>query len=207
MGISRLYIAVTASLIGHAALLLGPLHQSPNFSVDTSFAKPSNFQVKLVKKTTQEINHKEVLVSTFLDNKSHIQLSEDHTKGDTVSQEQTAKTEEHLEETPEKNQTEITNTATVQTADILPSIVKNIKPKYPRIAKKNGYEGTVLLKVEILKDGNVGKINIATSSGYALLDQAAIESIQKWKFSPAKKHNKCIDQWVQLPINFDLKRS
>lgn len=206
MVFSRLYIAITASLIGHAALLMGPINQSANFSVDTSAAKPSTFQVKLIKKAPQEINHRDVVSTTFLDKKSTILLTEDQPEVAKLPQKQAPMIEEQLEETPQESQTEITQSVTVQTPDVMPSIVKNMKPKYPRIAKKNGYEGTVLLKVEILKDGKVGNISIATSSGYDMLDQAAIESIQKWKFSPAKKQNECIDQWVNLPINFDLKK-
>ena len=61
------------------------------------------------------------------------------------------------------------------------------KPVYPAIARQRGYEGVVLVAAEILPDGRVGSTVISKSSGYSILDQAAIEAAKLWKLDPAKK--------------------
>jgi TonB family protein len=77
-------------------------------------------------------------------------------------------------------------------------------PVYPRIARIRGYEGAVLISTEILPDGNVGNLKIKKSSGYAILDQAAIEAVKNWKFEPAKKMGKPFATWRDHVIKFFL---
>jgi protein TonB len=81
---------------------------------------------------------------------------------------------------------------------------ENAPPGYPEIARLRGYEGVVLVAAEILPDGRVGGTRISRSSGYAILDQTAIEAVKPWKFEPAKKSGKPYKMWVELPIKFVL---
>ena len=62
----------------------------------------------------------------------------------------------------------------------------NPKPPYPEIARRRGYEGTVKLKVEVLASGKVGSIIVQESSGYEILDRSALETVQDWRFIPAR---------------------
>ncbi len=79
-------------------------------------------------------------------------------------------------------------------------------PVYPRIARESGWEGTVLIRVVVLADGNPGSISVHKSSGHAVLDEAAIEAVKKWKFTPAKDGNIPVRSVVEIPINFDLSK-
>jgi TonB family protein len=81
---------------------------------------------------------------------------------------------------------------------------ENKPPVYPEIARIRGYEGIVLVAVEILPDGRVGNMKIRKSSGYAILDQSAVEAVKPWKFEPARKQGKPFAIWVELPIKFVL---
>jgi TonB family protein len=81
---------------------------------------------------------------------------------------------------------------------------ENTPPLYPEIARSRGYEGIVLVAAEILADGRVGNVKIKKSSGYAILDQSAMEAVKPWKFEPAKKQGKPFAIWVELPIKFVL---
>lgn len=81
---------------------------------------------------------------------------------------------------------------------------ENRPPAYPEIARMRGYEGIVLLAAEILPDGRVGSMKIKKSSGYAVLDQSAVESIKPWKFEPARKSGKPFTVWIELPVKFVL---
>jgi protein TonB len=47
---------------------------------------------------------------------------------------------------------------------------------YPDVARQNGWEGTVSLRLELLADGTVGEVQVAHSSGYTALDTAAQEA-------------------------------
>jgi len=81
---------------------------------------------------------------------------------------------------------------------------ENMPPVYPAIARVRGYEGVVLVAAEILPNGRVGNMKIRKSSGYAILDQSALEGVKPWKFEPAKKSGKPFAIWVEVPIKFVL---
>jgi outer membrane biosynthesis protein TonB len=53
---------------------------------------------------------------------------------------------------------------------ILPRYLNAARPSYPLMARMRGYEGMVLLAVQVLPDGRAGEVRIKKSSGYALLD-------------------------------------
>ena len=80
----------------------------------------------------------------------------------------------------------------------------NPLPKYPLLAREKGYEGTVHLRVLVRADGRVERLTIDRSSGYEILDQAAVDSVKEWAFFPAKKGGKSIESWVLLPVKFAL---
>ena len=79
---------------------------------------------------------------------------------------------------------------------------KNPHPAYPLIARKKGWEGRVLIQAEIDREGNVSKIKVLESSGYKVLDNSSLETLKKWKFTPAKIGNKFVDDTVNIPVKF-----
>jgi len=81
----------------------------------------------------------------------------------------------------------------------------NPKPKYPKTARKRGYEGKVKLKVFVLANGKVGNIEVVSPSGYEILDQSALEAVRSWVFVPGRENGKEISSWVTVPITFQLK--
>ena len=83
---------------------------------------------------------------------------------------------------------------------------RTIPPVYPRIARESGWEGTVLIRVAVQPDGSPESVRIRRSSGHAVLDNAAVEAVKKWRFSPAKDGNIPIRSIVEIPINFDLRK-
>ena len=80
----------------------------------------------------------------------------------------------------------------------------NPPPHYPKIARRNGWEGTVLLKVSIDIRGTVKNVEIHEGSGYASLDRSAVKTVRTWKFSPAKKNGSNIASVMMLPVEFKL---
>lgn len=62
-----------------------------------------------------------------------------------------------------------------------------VKPEYPKLALRRGYEGILRLKVLIAKNGEVINVKIIKSTGYKVLDKSGIEAAKKSKFYPLKK--------------------
>jgi TonB family protein len=81
----------------------------------------------------------------------------------------------------------------------------NPKPPYPLYARERGFEGVSILLVEVLENGKVGKISLERSSGYKILDEAALKTVKEWQFKPAYEGDRPITMWVRIPIRFELK--
>lgn len=83
--------------------------------------------------------------------------------------------------------------------------LKNPAPEYPQMAQRRGWEGTVLLRVEVLASGKPGQIQIQKSSGRDALDGAALAAVKRWSFVPAKQGDVAQAGWVSVPIDFKLR--
>lgn len=67
-----------------------------------------------------------------------------------------------------------------------PQILQRIDPVYPEQARRQGWEGRVVVRLEVLPSGIAGSISIESSSGYPLLDETAVQAVREWRFIPAK---------------------
>ncbi|QXH36030.1 energy transducer TonB [Pseudomonas muyukensis] len=83
--------------------------------------------------------------------------------------------------------------------------LKNPAPEYPQMALRRGWEGTVLLRVEVLPSGKPGQIQLQQSSGRPALDEAALAAVKRWSFVPAKQGEVAQAGWVSVPIDFKLR--
>ncbi len=81
---------------------------------------------------------------------------------------------------------------------------KNPRPAYPRLARRRGYQGTVILEVLVGHDGTPRKVRLFQSSGYSSLDKAAAAALKKWLFAPGSKNGIPVDMWVKIPVRFQL---
>lgn len=89
--------------------------------------------------------------------------------------------------------------------DYKTAYLNNPKPLYPPWAKDMGYQGRVMLNVEVLADGRVGQVLLQKSSGYDILDNAAIRSVKSWRFTPARHLGQPVTQWVPVPVKFNFE--
>ena len=48
-------------------------------------------------------------------------------------------------------------------------------------------------------------MQIEKSSGYNILDHEAVKTVSKWMFDPARKNNRAIDSWINIPIEFKIR--
>ncbi len=81
----------------------------------------------------------------------------------------------------------------------------NPSPEYPALSRRRGEQGRVLLKVSVNAKGEAEKLLLDTSSGYELLDKAAMEAVKNWKFVPAKSSHQSVAGSVIVPIRFSLE--
>ncbi len=86
----------------------------------------------------------------------------------------------------------------------LPAYLRNPPPPYPREAREHRWEGTTLLRVEVLADGTAGKVEIVESSGYPILDNTSVQTVQLWRFFPAHAGGVPVRSVVEIPITFRL---
>tara|TARA_Y100001968_G_scaffold176686_1_gene161891 strand:+ start:358 stop:978 length:621 start_codon:yes stop_codon:yes gene_type:complete len=76
-----------------------------------------------------------------------------------------------------------------------------LKPKYPKLALKRGYEGILKIKIWISKNGEVTDLKIIKSSGYTILDNSGIYAAKNSRFFPLDK-----DRIFNLEYNLKLQR-
>lgn len=81
----------------------------------------------------------------------------------------------------------------------------NPKPVYPGLSRRMGEEGEVRLRVYVDAAGNPQQVEIERSSGYPRLDQAALETVKRWRFVPARQGDQPVAAWVIVPIQFTLR--
>ena len=85
-----------------------------------------------------------------------------------------------------------------------PDYFKNQAPAYPDAARRRGQEGLVLLIVAVDKNGDPQTVEIKKSSGFVLLDDAAVKSVRTWKFQPGRIGSLPVDSHTEVPIRFQL---
>lgn len=75
---------------------------------------------------------------------------------------------------------------------------------YPRNLKDAGVGGRVELWLYVNEQGAVEKTEVKTSSGNALLDEAAARVASEMEFTPAKNRDKVTAVWVSQYVTFEV---
>ncbi len=91
-------------------------------------------------------------------------------------------------------------------ATTLPDFGDNRPPNYPQAAVARGWEGTVMLRVQLSATGAVSRVEVIDSSGYGVLDGAAVNAVKTWTASPATRHGVPVETSVRLPVKFRLPK-
>jgi TonB family protein len=77
---------------------------------------------------------------------------------------------------------------------------------YPRVARRRGMEGQPIIAFTLGKQGQLKKVDLAQTSGYQLLDQAALEAVNQAAPYPEIPAELKTDTFkFKLPISFVLK--
>jgi protein TonB len=79
-----------------------------------------------------------------------------------------------------------------------------VEPIYPPASRRAGEEGTVRVKVLVDEGGRPSQVQVAQSSGFPKLDEAAVTAVRKWKFVAATDGTKNVTAWTQVAVTFRL---
>ena len=85
-----------------------------------------------------------------------------------------------------------------------PGYSKSPKPRYPLSAVRRHQEGIVLLRVRVSTQGEPLQIEVLQSSGVRALDEAAVQAVRNWEFTPARIGTQAVESEIQVPIQFKL---
>lgn len=91
--------------------------------------------------------------------------------------------------------------------DYQAAYLKNPVPSYPMVARRMGWQGKVVLNVEVLANGLPGQIKLQQSSGHDVLDNAAIKAVSGWRFVAARQNGQAVAKWFLVPIPFILREA
>jgi protein TonB len=59
--------------------------------------------------------------------------------------------------------------------------------------------------VSVSAGGSAADVRVQESSGYACLDEAAVDAVKKWQFRPARRGDQAVEGKVEIPIHFVLE--
>ncbi len=102
-------------------------------------------------------------------------------------------------------QDDLNQAASIGASGALGGAMGNKPPRYPKAARKLGYEGLVTLLVSVDAAGQVQDVTVQTSSGYSMLDEAALKAIRQWHFEPARRFGIAVEGTLLVPVVFDLE--
>jgi len=89
------------------------------------------------------------------------------------------------------------------------SAVQYLEPlqvEYPRLSKRLGEAGVVMLRVFIDEAGRVRDVQVSRTSGHPRLDDAAMAAVQKARFKPPSENGQAVSGYAQVPVDFQLER-
>ena len=86
-------------------------------------------------------------------------------------------------------------------ADAAPQLMDEIEPVYPQAAKKDGRPTVIMVRLLVLKDGSVAKVDVL--SGPELFHSAAVDVAKKYTFEPGMHEDSLRDMWLDMSILFE----
>lgn len=84
-----------------------------------------------------------------------------------------------------------------------PRKIVDVKPIYPLLAQTVHREGVVILETIIDARGEVEAVRVLR--GYDLLNQAAVDAVSQWRFTPALLNGQPVPVVMTVTVNFSLK--
>lgn len=88
-----------------------------------------------------------------------------------------------------------------------PRLVREVKPKYPKRARKKGVKGNVILQAIIQENGSVRDVEVLRCNQEKFgFEEAAIAAVKKWRYEPATRNGVPVDVYFAVFVEFKYKR-
>lgn len=91
---------------------------------------------------------------------------------------------------------------TEDTVDVKPQVTSRPPLEYPAEAAKDGIKGFVVINILIGKDGSVELAKVLEAQPSGVFDNAALNAVRAWRFSPARYKGKPVKMWAKQKIRF-----
>ncbi len=91
--------------------------------------------------------------------------------------------------------------------DTAPRALRTFEPIYPLAAKLSGFEGTVVININLDERGSILRAWVASASAPELLVAAALDAVYQFQFSPGQWRGVPVRSTVAVPFRFFLKRT
>ncbi|MDA2935214.1 energy transducer TonB, partial [Acidobacteria bacterium AH-259-D05] len=81
-------------------------------------------------------------------------------------------------------------------------LVHRVEPEYPDVAQQARVQGNVYLQVVVEEQGSVSDVKVIR--GYSLLNEAAVNAVRQWKYSPTLLNGEAVPVIATVVVNFAL---
>ena len=116
-------------------------------------------------------------------------------------------------ESSEETEKSAKNTESINSSNAVPetlsisSFTTDLSPVYPKYAKKNNYEGLVRVSLTVNRNGRGENIKVVKSSGYSVLDKAAVKAVKKAVFRAKSSRVYYLSAALKKPLLVDINFS
>ena len=83
----------------------------------------------------------------------------------------------------------------------------DVNSYYPDASRREGEEGTCLVKITVGTDGRVSDASVLRSTGHPRLDKACLQVAHAYRFHPATVNHRPVVSTASLPIQFKITNS
>lgn len=180
-----LQCALLCSIVLHAALFMRTPVEAPAI---TPIGAPPKIALKLTPPLQKSPTPTEEIVTTLAASSTVVHKIEEMIEEEIIP---AAKPEEKVEEIMVIKKAEFRS--------------QPKPPVYPAKARQKKQEGLVLVRAQVDPAGQTRTALVSRSSGFPLLDKAALDAVLKWEFIPAKQNEEAILAWIEVPIDFKLR--
>lgn len=90
-------------------------------------------------------------------------------------------------------------------SDLAVACPQRTAPAYPRLSRRLGETGKVVLRVELDEQGQVASARVEIASGFERLDQAALAAVKTWRCNPPRRNGQPVRAVARQPFHFVLQ--
>jgi protein TonB len=91
--------------------------------------------------------------------------------------------------------------------DTPPRALHTFDPGYPSMARESGFEGTVVINVNLDERGRIQRAWVASASAPEILITTALDAVYRFDFSPGLMRGVPVRSTVAIPFRFHLNKA